>query len=118
MANKNKLINQKRLRRKIRARAKISGTTARPRFSVFLSNHYSYGQLIDDEKGNTLISVSSREIKKKESKTSLSHAIGELIAKRAKEIGIKKIIFDRGNYKYHGRAKAIAESARKGGLEF
>lgn len=131
---KEKALNLIRLRRKRRSRAKIFGTANRPRLSVFRSNRYTYAQLIDDEKGKTLVGVCSREIKKskvksmprtetkflvrgQESRVVLSEQLGELVAKKAVEKGIKKAIFDRGSYKYHGRVKAVAEGVRKGGLQ-
>jgi large subunit ribosomal protein L18 len=108
--NKRKTLNQTRLRRKNRARAKIFGTLERPRLSIFRSNRYTYVQLINDEKGETIASAS---INKQES----AEQLGELIAKKAVGKGIKKAVFDRGWYKYHGRIKAVAEGARKGGLQ-
>ncbi len=129
---KTKILNQIRDRRKKRTRAKIHGTANRPRLSVFRSNRYTYAQLIDDEKGKTLVGACSRKIKKskvkspafakasagkQESRVVLSEQLGELVAKKAAEKGIKKAIFDRGSYKYHGRVKAVAEGVRKGGLQ-
>ncbi len=105
--NPRKALNKVRLRRKRRTKAKIYGTAERPRFSIFRSNRYTYVQLIDDEKGKTLVSASTRESKQ----------LGELIAKKAIEKGIKKVVFDRGRYKYHGRVKSVVEEARKGGLQ-
>jgi large subunit ribosomal protein L18 len=107
----------KRLRRAKRVRAKISGTPERPRLAVFRSNKYLYLQLIDDEKGHTLVSASTRELgEKKDTKTDQARAVGELLAKKAIAAGIKKAVFSRGAYKYHGRVKAAAEGARSGGL--
>ncbi|MDP3015070.1 MAG: 50S ribosomal protein L18 [bacterium] len=119
---KTKVLNKIRERRKKRTRAKIHGTAEKPRLSVFRSNRYTYVQLIDDEKGKTLVGASSREIKKskiksQESKVALAGQLGELIAKKAVEKGIGKAVFNRGNYKYHGRVKAVAEGARKEGLQ-
>ncbi len=111
-------LNKIRQRRKIRSRAKISGTAEHPRISVFRSNNFSYVQLIDDENGKTVVSASTRELSAKDNKVNLAAALGELIAQKAKKNGITKAVFDRGAYKYHGRVKAIAEGARKGGLEF
>ncbi|MEK9154921.1 MAG: 50S ribosomal protein L18 [Patescibacteria group bacterium] len=121
--NSQKLKNKKVIRRKIRTRAKISGTKERPRLSVFRSNNYTFAQLIDDESKNTMIGASTKDIKKsgakeKKSKTAAAESLGELIGKKALEKGIKKIIFDRGPYKYHGRIKSVAEGAKKGGLQF
>ena len=107
-----------RQRRTRRTRAKIFGTASRPRLAVFRSNKYSYAQLIDDEKGVTLASSSTREAGSRvKGKTGAAEALGDLLAKRAKEKGISKGVFDRRAYKYHGRVRAIAEGARKGGLQ-
>ncbi len=106
------------LQRKKRVRAKVEGVNARPRLSVFRSNKYIYAQLIDDEMGKTLVSASSSQIKEKSAKNNVSEKVGELLAKRAKTKKIKKVVFDRSGYKYHGRVKALADGARKGGLEF
>lgn len=96
------------------------GTSAKPRLSVFRSNMYIYAQLIDDKNSTTLGSVSDKKLPKTESKTKVEKAssVGELIASEAKKHKITNVIFDRGSYKYHGRVKALAEAARKGGLNF
>ncbi len=116
-----------RLRRKRRVRKKIFGTPERPRLSVFRSCKHIYAQIIDDVSGRTLVAASSltpqirekvAELKKEGGKTAVAKAVGELIGKRALEAGIKKVVFDRGGYKYHGRVKALAEGARAAGLEF
>ncbi len=110
---------QKRHRRHKRVRAKIFGTVKVPRLCVFRSANHIYAQLIDDEKGKTLLSASDLEIKKrKEKKAALAVEVGRLIAKKAIEKKINKVIFDRGGYKYHGRVKALAGGAREGGLLF
>jgi len=114
---------EKRYRRHRRVRAKISGTGKVPRLCVFRSNKHIYAQLIDDEKGKTLLAVSDLEFKKTKSavkgkKIDMAYKVGELIAKKALEQKIEKIVFDRGGYKYHGRVKAVAEGVRKGGLKF
>ena len=93
------------------------------RLAVFRSNKYIYAQIIDDQKGYTLVSCNEKELDKKDLKgevTNIKKAslIGELLAEKAKKSGVKKIKFDRRSYKYHGRVKALAEGARKGGLEF
>ena len=116
--SKEKIKQQKKIRRHRKVRTKIKGTAKRPRLSVFRSNRGFYMQLINDEKGKTLVSVHSREIKSKGPKNEVSLELGKLLAKRAKDKKIKKIVFDRGGYKYHGRVKAAAEGAREGGLEF
>jgi large subunit ribosomal protein L18 len=111
---------EKRKRRHRRIRAKISGTKERPRLCVFRSNKHTYAQLIDDEKGHTIVSASDLELKGVEKMTKVQKAkeVGKLIAKKAKEKNIEKIVFDRAGYKYHGRVKALAEGAREGGLKF
>jgi large subunit ribosomal protein L18 len=111
---------EKRYRRHKRIRAKVKGTAVCPRLSVFRSNRHTYAQLIDDEVGKTLVSVSDYEIKHPRdlSKTELAKQIGVAIAKKALAKDIEKVVFDRSGYKYHGRVKAIAEGAREGGLRF
>ena len=108
------------IQRKKRVRAKIAGTSARPRLSVFRSNKYIYAQIIDDARGKTLVSAGSKDKEIKEAKTRMEKAglVGEIIAKRGAKAKIKKVVFDRSGYKYHGIIKALAEGARKGGLEF
>lgn len=116
--DKQKIKQLKRARRKGRIRAIIAGTNKLPRLSVFKSNKGMYLQLIDDEKGKTLVSVHSKEIKKKDKKVSICFEMGKLIAKKALDKKIEQAVFDRGGYKYHGRVKAAADGAREGGLEF
>jgi large subunit ribosomal protein L18 len=116
-------MEQKRIKRKIRhkrIRSRINGTAKLPRFCVFRSNKHIYGQLIDDEKGKTLLVASDIEIKSKvkSQKSKISEQVGRLLAKKAIEKKFEKVVFDRGGYKYHGRVKALAEGARKGGLKF
>jgi large subunit ribosomal protein L18 len=108
---------EKRIRLKKKIRTKIFGTSARPRLSVFRSNQYIYGQIINDEKSTTLISVSDLAIKKG-NKTERAVSVGEEIAKKAIAKKIKRVVFDRNGFKYTGRLKALADSARKAGLEF
>jgi len=118
--NRRKALNKIRNQRKRRSRAKIFGTSTKPRLSVFRSSRYVYVQLIDDENRKTLLSASTQEFKNKEKKlkkTEEAEKLGGLIAKRAIEKGIKKAVFSRRGYKYHGRIKAIAEEARKEGLQ-
>ena len=109
-------------RRKFRNRNKIKKNSLRNRLSVFRSNKNIYAQIIDDNTGKTLVSASSLEKEinnsKKDDKFMIEEKIGNLIAERSIEKGIKKVIFDKGSYLYHGRIKALAESARKKGLEF
>jgi large subunit ribosomal protein L18 len=112
-----------RYNRHDRVRAKVKGMESRPRLSVFRSLNNIYAQIIDDDKGHTLVSAStvSPEIKAEmNGKNKSAHAglVGSLMAKRALEKGIKQVVFDRGGYKYHGRVKSLAEAARKGGLKF
>ena len=118
-----KIKTTQRQRRAVRVRKKVSGTIERPRLSVFRSLNNVYVQLIDDLKGVTLLGLSSSgpEIKKMKvsgAKTDVSKTVGKLIAEKAKKKGIKKVVFDRSGYLYHGRVKAVAEGAREGGLEF
>lgn len=106
-------------KRKKRVRASLKGTRERPRLSIFRSNRYIYAQIIDDEEGKTLASCSLKEVKEKSSnKKEMAEAIGNVLAKKALKKGIKKVIFDRGSFAYHGRVAALAEGARKGGLKF
>ena len=108
-------------RRKIRNRNRIKKNSLRNRLSIFRSNKNIYVQVIDDSSGKTLASASSLEKdlrSEKNTNFSIEEKIGSLIAKRSIEKGIKKVVFDKGSYAYHGKVKAIAESARKSGLEF
>ena len=108
---------QRRLRRRRRVRAKVSGTAERPRLSVFRSNRGVFAQLIDDRAGETLASVSWTEPELKKLKPAeQAKKAGELLAERAKKAGIEACVFDRGGYRYHGRVRALAEGAREGGL--
>jgi large subunit ribosomal protein L18 len=108
---------EKRSRRHARIRAKINGTAARPRLVVFRSLRYITAQLIDDESRVTLASASDAK-EKKGTKSERAAKVGTEIAKLAKEKKITEIVFDRNGYKYHGRVKALADSAREGGLKF
>jgi large subunit ribosomal protein L18 len=115
--------NQKRKKRHLRVRNKVIGTAERPRLNVFRSLKNIYAQLIDDEAGHTLVSASTLDPELKESvknggTVESAELVGELIAKRAREKGFQTVVFDRGGYVYHGRVKALAEGARKGGLQF
>jgi len=110
----------RRARRHLRVRKRISGTAARPRLVVFRSSKHIYAQLVDDERGVTLLGAAdtTEGIQAEgKGKTAKSFALGRLIAARAKDKGIAKVVFDRGGYQHHGRVKAVAEGARKGGLE-
>ena len=111
--------SRKRVRYAIRN--KIVGTNTKPRLAVFRSNKQIYAQLIDDISGSTLASASSRDKsleKHKRNKTEQATAVGKLMAKNAKNAGIDSVVFDRGGFLYHGRVKALADSARKEGLKF
>ncbi len=115
--------NEARKRRHKRVRKKVFGTPERPRLNVFRSLTNIYAQIIDDVHGVTLVSASTidralREKVKGLSKTEQARLVGQLIAQRALEKGIKKVVFDRGGYKYHGRVKALAEASREAGLDF
>ena len=112
-----------RIRRHRRVRGKVEGTTSRPRLCVFRSLNHIYAQIIDDSRGHTLISASTldSEIKSEavgKVKASKAELVGSLVAKRALNEGIGQVVFDRGGYKYHGRVKALAETARQAGLKF
>jgi len=103
----------------MRVRAKITGTAIRPRLSVFRSNRHIFAQLIDDGAGKTLVSVSSKSLKKetKFSKSMIAEMVGKMMAEKAIEQGITQAVFDKGPYRYHGRVKALSEVAKKTGLK-
>ncbi len=102
-----------------RIRVKMSGTAERPRLNVYRSLNHVYAQVIDDQKGETLVSASSLALKLKSGgNVASAKEIGKAIAERAVEKGIKRVVFDRGGYLYHGRIKALADAAREAGLEF
>jgi len=111
----------KRDKIKARIRSRVSGTAERPRMSVFRSNKEIYVQLVDDLSGKTLLAASSKEkglAGEAGPKVDVSRKVGKLIAERAKEAGLTKVVFDRNGYLYHGRVKALAEGAREEGLQF
>ncbi len=115
--------NALRKKRHMRIRKQVSGTPDRPRLNVFRSLKHIYVQVIDDHSGHTLVSASSNEpeITGETDNTNNKEAakmVGELLARKALDKGIKQVVFDRGGYLYHGRVKALAEGAREGGLEF
>ncbi|MBT2658693.1 MULTISPECIES: 50S ribosomal protein L18 [Bacillaceae] len=113
--------NATRKKRHARVRAKLSGTSARPRLNVYRSNKHIYAQLIDDMNGVTLASASTIEkdfALESTSNLEAAKAVGELVAKRAVEKGITAVVFDRGGYLYHGRVQALADAARENGLQF
>ncbi len=111
---------KRQARRKTSVKSKIFGTTDRPRLSVFRSNLHIYGQLVDDVKAITVAAFSDLKLKKsdKMTKSQIAEAVGEELAKLAVAKKVKKVIFDRNGFIYHGRVKSLAEGARKGGLEF
>ena len=109
--------NEIRKRIHVRIREKLSGTAERPRLNVYRSLNHIYAQLIDDQKGETLASASTLKLKTG-GNVAAAKDIGKAIAEKAKEKGIKKVVFDRGGFLYHGRVKALAEAAREAGLEF
>jgi len=110
---------QRRLRRRRRVRAKVSGSAERPRLSVYRSNRGVFAQLVDDDAGKTVAGVSWTEDElRKLGPLEQSKRAGELLAERAKGAGVETCVFDRGGYRYHGRVRALAEGAREGGLKF
>ena len=114
-----KLIKRQKIRYRIRK--KVAGNTQRPRLSVFRSNSDIYAQLIDDDNGNTLASASSRDkdiVAQKVTKTEKSKLVGAVIARKAIDLGIKNVTFDRGGNLYHGRVKAVADGTNEDGLDF
>jgi large subunit ribosomal protein L18 len=122
MAHESKAIIRKRVHKRIRR--KVAGNTERPRLAVFRSVKHIYAQVIDDSMGHTVAAASSNE--KSDAKSGVksggnvagAKAVGKLLAERAKEKGVKSVVFDRGGYLYHGRVKALADAAREGGLQF
>lgn len=110
---------KRKLKRQVRTRSKIKGTADRPRLSVYKSNRFMYAQLIDDEARKTIVGVSEKHLKETVTgKIAKAKAVGILLAKKAMEKKIKKVVFDRGSYSYHGRISGVAAGAREGGLEF
>ena len=115
------MIRETRQRRHLSIRRRISGTPERPRLCVKRSNRYIYAMLIDDSRNCVLTGISSQLAAVREQKLKRMAAakeVGKLIAGKSKELGIKKVVFDRAGYRYHGRVKAVADGAREGGLEF
>lgn len=113
-----------RKQRHVRVRAKVSGTRARPRLNVFRSSAHIYAQVIDDDRGQTLVAASDLEQEVRDraggdaTKSARARIVGEVIGERAKSAGIETIVFDRGGYLFHGRVKAVADGAREAGLIF
>jgi len=111
----------KRIKRHKRVRARVFGSGSKPRLSVYRSNKRLFAQIIDDEKRKTILGVSDSVLKngkKGQTKTGRAKSLGLILAEKARGAKIKKVVFDRGGYKYHGRVKAVAEGSREGGLEF
>jgi large subunit ribosomal protein L18 len=112
-----------RIRRHHRVRKKVKGTSAKPRLSVYRSLSHIHAQIIDDVSGSTIAAASDLDAEGKtqasgKQKTEVAKVIGQILAQRAKERGVKEVVFDRGGYKYHGRVKALADGAREAGLAF
>jgi large subunit ribosomal protein L18 len=120
--NANKAKTLRRTRRRMGMRKRIRGTPERPRLSVYKSLNHMYAQVIDDLAGKTLVAASSVDVADsvggKTGNAAAAKAVGKLLAERAKAAGISSVVFDRGGFKYHGRIKALADSAREGGLQF
>jgi len=120
---KSNVTREARIRRHARVRNKVQGTVARPRLAVFRSLNHIYAQVIDDEQGRTIASASTVDPEitgslDGKAKKSQAELVGQTVAKRAKEKGVKEVVFDRGGYKYIGRVQALADGARKEGLIF
>jgi large subunit ribosomal protein L18 len=115
---KNRVVARERIRERIRG--KLKGTTERPRLAVFRSLKSIYAQVIDDSTGKTIVSASSleKDAGTKGANAAAAKAVGALIAKKAKDKGVTRVVFDRGGYQYHGNIKALADAARENGLEF
>ena len=111
---------EKRIRKHKMIRSNMHGTKERPRLHIFRSNQHIYAQIVDDDKAKIILSVSDKDVKnaKKETKSETAKEVGKLIAKKAAEAKIDKIVFDRGGNIFHGRIKAVADGAREGGLKF
>ena len=118
---KSQLRAEARQRVRIRIRAQVRGSAGRPRLAVFKSGKHIYAQVIDDANGKTIAAASTRDKEagvKGGSNQAAAKAVGALIAKKAKDKGVKRVVFDRGGYQYHGNIKALADAARENGLEF
>jgi len=114
------MLRSNKLRRSLRVRKKVSGSLEKPRLSVFRSNKYIYGQIIDDRAKSTLVDIQAeaKKLHKGKNKVEAAFEVGKALAVKAKEKKISEIVFDRGSYRYHGRVKSFADGARKGGLKF
>jgi len=115
-----KTRGERRYRRHLRVRKKVTGTPDRPRLVVFRSLKHMYAQLVDDTRGVTLLGVSDRSegVPSAKGKVATAKGVGEALAAKAKAAGVTRVVFDRAGYRYHGRVKAVADGAREGGLEF
>jgi large subunit ribosomal protein L18 len=113
-----KFDSRKRWVRHRRVRKNVRGIADRPRLAVFRSSNHIYAQVIDDDRGHTLASATSLDLKVSDTKTDVAKAVGGAVAKAAIAAGVTKVVFDRGGYKYHGRVKALADAARSEGLSF
>jgi large subunit ribosomal protein L18 len=123
MAGKTNPRDVARLKRKKRIRRKVEGSVERPRLTVFRSDKHVYAQIVNDQSGATLVSASTlspeyKELEKEKGKISAAKRVGELIARKALEKGIAKVVFDRNGFIYHGRIRALADAAREKGLDF
>ncbi len=116
MSKNIRLNSRDRIKKGIRT--KISGTSERPRLSVFKSNRSIYAQLIDDLQGRTIASASSKDLEVANATIDTAKTVGGKLAEKAKEAGVSAVVFDRNGYKYHGQVKALADGAREGGLNF
>ena len=119
--NRSKAKTVRRNRRRVKIRRRTAGTAGRPRVAVYRSLNHMYAQVIDDMAGKTLVSASTRESElggEKTGNAAAAAAVGSKLAERAKAAGISDVVFDRGGFRYHGRVKALADAARKGGLQF
>ena len=113
-----KFDSRKRWIRHRRVRKNVRGIADRPRLAVFRSSNHIYAQVIDDDRGHTLATATSLDVKSTDTKTDVAKAVGGAVAKAALAAGVTKVVFDRGGYKYHGRVKALADAARSEGLSF
>jgi large subunit ribosomal protein L18 len=124
MPGKERLKEIRSVKRRKRVRKKVIGTSERPRLCVYKSLRQTYVQLVDDRASRTIWGTSSlspeirNQIQKENNKSTISRKVGLFVAKKAKELGITKVVFDRNKYPYHGRVKSLAEGAREGGLDF
>lgn len=124
LVKRTKQKRQRRERAHLRVRRKVRGSEARPRLAVYKSLKYVYAQLIDDDLGTTLVAASSLEsalrgrLGKGTATKAAARLVGETLGERAKELGVGKVVFDRGGYVYHGKVREVAEGARAKGLEF